>query len=71
MSKPEVKIEDWIVIGDKLYGNAIDHPRFDKGTPVVTSSIVQEPLLPKEGDTIETRNTIYRLVGQKAEYPNV
>lgn len=61
--KPLVTIEDWHLIGGHLYGNVVDHPRFDKGTTVKTSTVISEPgdEPAKEGDTLETRNTFYKL----------
>lgn len=61
MSKPEVDIDDWYILGNTLYGRAQNHPRFDKGTEVRTSTIVSKVNHPKAGDVIETRNTLYRL----------
>lgn len=61
--KPLVRIENWHLIGGRLYGDAYDHPRFEDGTTVKTSSVfmpeTDEPA--KEGDTLETRNTFYTL----------
>lgn len=61
--KPQVRIEDWHLIGGVLYGNVYDHPRFDDGTTVRTSTVISEPgdEPAKEGDVLETRNTFYTL----------
>lgn len=61
MGKPEVKIENWWISGGQLHGEVQDHPRFDKGTQVTTSRIVEEPFLPEPGDKVETLNTVYIL----------
>jgi hypothetical protein len=61
MSKPEVSIEDWYILGKILYGKAQNHPRFAKGTEVRTSTIVDMPRSPKQGDKVETMNTVYIL----------
>lgn len=77
MNKPKVRIKNWGIYryerrsGDKpwaLYGVVIDHPRFEPNTSVTTSSILE----PSEaelsnlhaGDQVETRNTVYILVGE-------
>lgn len=59
--KPKVKIENWTIMGNTLVGKAYGHPRFEDGTEVRTSSIVEVPMLPEEGDVVETRNTLYEL----------
>jgi len=61
--KPEVRIENWHLIGGVIYGEAYDHPRFDDGTVVRTSTVISEPgdEPAKEGDRLETRNTFYTL----------
>lgn len=75
MSKPKVRIKNWGIYrrhsGDKpwaLSGVVIDHPRFDTETSVSTSSIL-EPSVAEfsnlhAGDQVETRNTVYILVGE-------
>lgn len=61
MSKPEVRIENWYVVVKRIHGDAYGHPRFDDGTAVVTS-VIEKPKTPyKEGDVVETRNTLYTL----------
>lgn len=52
MSKPEVKIENWWIAGNVLRGNVFGHPRFPDDTPVTTSSILEVPMLPEEGDVV-------------------
>lgn len=61
--KPQVRIEDWFLIKGRLYGKAYDHPRFEDGTLVRTSTVISEPgdEPAKEGDVLETRNTFYEL----------
>jgi hypothetical protein len=58
-SKPEVKMHDWQILGDRLYGLAEDHPEL--GTQRITTSTIQS--VDHAANTVETRNTIYRLVG--------
>lgn len=58
-SKPEVKMHDWQILGDRLYGLAEDHPEL--GTRRITTSTIQN--VDHAANTVETRNTIYRLVG--------
>ena len=58
-AKPEVKMHDWQILGDRLYGLAEDHPEL--GTRRITTSTIQN--VDHAANTVETRNTIYRLVG--------
>ena len=62
-TKPVVSIENWFLIANKLYGNVQNHPNFDDGTLVQTSTVITEPgeEPAKEGDTLETRNSFYLL----------
>lgn len=60
-TKPEVRIEDWVIYGKSIWGIAYDHPRFDDGTAIRTSTIVDMPRQTKEGDVVETMNTRYTL----------
>jgi hypothetical protein len=75
MEKPEVQIKEWGIYrrhynSDRqwaLCGKVTNHPHFDPDTEVITSSILSpadsELNLLKGGDKVETRNTIYVLVG--------
>lgn len=63
MVKPTVKISQWHVAHNRLHGISIDHPRFDPGTEVITSAIVAKPNDLKDGAIVETRNTLYKLIG--------
>lgn len=56
--KQRAELRDWCIKGDCAYGNVYGHPRFEDGTPVITSSIVR---CETKDDVviIETRNTIY------------
>lgn len=58
--KPLAILKNWSRSGNTLSGNVYDHPRFADGTFVRTSSIVN--VLPNSH--IETRNTVYALVGE-------
>ena len=82
MGKPKVHIKNWGIyrrhLGSSnpwaLDGDVTDHPRFEPNTHVVTSSI----LVPEDaelknlhdGDEVETRNTIYILVGENVNGSN-
>ena len=59
-SKPIVKIENWYVLGDRLYGEVNDHPNFNRGDFVKTSAILDR----NEG-LVVTKNTIYELGKEK------
>lgn len=61
MSKPTVRIENWRIADNSLIGDAYGHPRFKDGTPVRTSTIMEIPMMPEEGNTVETMNTLYKL----------
>lgn len=63
-SKAVVRIEDWELALGVLWGKVQDHPRFDKNESVKTSRILKKPRSPKQGDKIETMNTIY-ILGKK------
>ena len=54
--KPLVQIENWYRLGDALYGEVQDHPRFAKGESVKTSLILHEV-----DGIVETNNTFYKL----------
>lgn len=47
---------DNITVGSRLYGTAYGHPNYEDGTYVLTS-----PVIGKEGNEVETENTIYIL----------
>jgi hypothetical protein len=80
--KPVVHIKEWGIYrrhinSDRQWaieGIVTDHPRFKSNTMVTTSSI----LVPddhqlselKDGDTVETRNTTYILVGNNTNSSN-
>jgi hypothetical protein len=66
MGKPKVQIKNWRINNGRLSGEVVDHPRFDPDTPVTTSAILKRPMNPKDGDSVETRNTIYILSGEGA-----
>lgn len=61
--KPTVRIESWHLIGGHLYGKVYDHPRFEDGMLVKTSTVISEPgdEPAKKGDRLETNSTFYTL----------
>lgn len=81
-SKPVVKIRDWGIYRrypDKprpwaLEGRVFHHPSFEHNTQVTTSSIIEpadsELSKLKDGDRVETKNTIYVLVGNNQNQSN-
>lgn len=68
-SKPVVRIKDYAFVGPEdrqfLVGTALDHPRAPGGgeSEVRTTTIVSYD---KENGLVETKNTIYKLVGEPA-----
>lgn len=68
-SKPVVKIKDWAIVGPEgreiLVGTALDHPRAPGGgeSEVRTTTIVSRDV---EKGLVETKNTVYQLVGDPA-----
>lgn len=62
MSKPEVEIHNWYVRGDRLFGDAKGHPEL--GDEFIKSSTILRA--DRDNGVIETRNTIYRLIGAEA-----
>lgn len=60
--KPIVQIKNWVIMGNVLFGTALNHPNGGGGeTDVRTSRIVK-----REGNRVETLNTIYELIGDPA-----
>lgn len=61
--KPIVQIRDWGIVGNRLFGTALNHPKTPGGgeSDVATSRIVS-----RLGNRVETLNTIYELVGPSA-----
>jgi len=60
-----VLIENWMRIGECLYGNVYDHERFPQGSFVRTSIIVMPPETRRtvlgKGDMVKTENSLYLL----------
>ena len=54
--KPEVRLEQWVRLGDLLHGQVYGHPRFTDGERVITSRIIHDM-----GAVVETKNTLYLL----------
>lgn len=54
--KPEVILRAWQIFDDRLNGIVFNHPRFEDGTFVTTSTVIY-----MDADTAETLNTIYTL----------
>lgn len=65
-SKPTVKIENWYILGECLYGQSYGHPdiRINDGEPLRTSTILNR----KDG-VVETLNTFYELGKEKVIEP--
>lgn len=57
--KPEVEINNWHIVLNVLCGDAVDHPEL--GTGRLRSSTIQK--FDRDEGIVETRNTIYRLIG--------
>ena len=68
-SKPVVRIKDWAIVGPEgreiLVGTALDHSRAPGGgeSEVRTTTIVSRDI---ENGLVETKNTVYQLVGDPA-----
>jgi len=77
MEKQKAQIKNWHLVGGlpagldpkysapemyslHLHGEIISHPRFNENKEITTSSIVRSNISNRQ---IETRNTIYELVG--------
>jgi hypothetical protein len=64
VKKPNVKIENWIIVQSPAEGHLIclgrvvDHPRLGSQDEICTSELVRADF---EAKTIETQNTIYSL----------
>jgi hypothetical protein len=72
--KPVVLIARWGIYRSyqgehpwALAGAVLDHPRFERNTDVTTSGILKPEASClselKDGDIVETENTLYKLVG--------
>ena len=60
--KPQVKIENWMESRQGFLGESVGHPRFEDGTQIQTSFVDDYKHGEyKEGDVVETQNTIYTL----------
>jgi len=63
MEKQKAIIKDWVIsdLRDKqvLIGHIVEHPKFQQGQRITTSYLVK---LDIENNTVETQNTIYKLV---------
>lgn len=59
--KPVVRIKDWAIVENILFGTALDHPRAPGGgeSDIRSSRIIREDRAKGE---IETQNTIYKLL---------
>ena len=61
--KPAARIEQWMLLHGRLFGNVYGHPGIPDGTYVSTSPVRNlhrtKPLA--EGATVETNNTLYQL----------
>lgn len=57
-SKQTAVLKEWHIENNRAFGKVYGHPRFEDGTPVITSSIVRREAKDDEV-IIETRNTIY------------
>ena len=59
--KPVVRIKGWHIVGNALFGTALDHPRAPGGgeSDIRSSTIIRHDL---EHNEVETQNTIYKLL---------
>lgn len=66
--KQTARIENWYIIHGVMIGNVFDHPKFEDGTVIRTSTIVEQT-----STHIETWNTIYtlgdKIQGMYNEFP--
>ena len=59
-TKPIVQIKNWSIMGNRLFGIALNHPRAPNGGE---SDVSTTRILSQEGNRVETVNTIYELIG--------
>ena len=59
LEKPEVEIHNWYIVGKVLFGDAKGHPEL--GSQFIRTPTIQKFI--KDEGIVETRNTIYRLIG--------
>ena len=59
-TKPIVQIKNWSIVGNRLFGIALNHPRAPNGGE---SDVSTTRILSQEGNRVETVNTIYELIG--------
>jgi hypothetical protein len=65
--KQQAIIKNWVIQPGlsgkiKLFGDIVEHPKFEEGAPVATSEIVSINIREAEQKTVETLNTIYKLI---------
>lgn len=59
--KPTVRIENWFIVAGRIYGKIYGHPLFPDGEEVTTSHLVNKEQICETGQTVETKNTFYKL----------
>ena len=59
--KQHANLDYWYRVEGSLNGEVSNHPAFDDGERIVTSTVLSPPDSIKEGKEVETRNTIYKL----------
>lgn len=71
MSKPyRGEIHDWAFLfhpeigGMSIFGRSVGHPR-------IINWIRTSPIVSRVGDMVETKNSIYRLVGEENDFNTV
>lgn len=62
--KPVVQIKNWSIVGNRLLGTALNHPKAPNGGE---SDVRTTRILSQEGNRVETLNTIYELIGDGAD----
>ena len=63
LSKPLVAIENWVLTERTIFGDVVDHPKLGTAKGIMTSRPTYTKGIPyyKQGDRVETKNTMYVL----------
>ncbi len=65
--KQMAELENWTYLGGVLYGQVYGHPARKDGEEIRSSTVLSPPDMVKEGNEVETKNTVYLLCKEYKE----